>query len=68
MLQPDTNAISAANEASKAGPELKSMSPLSGFLVALQMAFYGGIMVALPFILYFLGQFIFPALRKKEKK
>ena len=68
MLQPDTNAISAADEASKAGPELKSMSPLSGFLVALQMAFYGGIMVALPFILYFLGQFIFPALRKKEKK
>ena len=43
------------------------MSPLSGFLVALQMAFYGGIMVALPFILYFLGQFIFPALQKREK-
>ena len=68
LLQPDTNALSAADDASKAGPELKSMSPLSGFLVALQMAFYGGIMVSLPFILYFLGQFIFPALRKKEKK
>jgi len=68
LLQPDTNALSAADDASKAGPELKSMSPLSGFLVALQMAFYGGIMLSLPFILYFLGQFIFPALRKKEKK
>ncbi|MEE2948403.1 MAG: twin-arginine translocase subunit TatC [Verrucomicrobiota bacterium] len=68
LLQPETNAVSSAAESSKAGPELKSMSPLSGFLVALQMAFYGGIMVALPFILYFLGQFIFPALRKKEKK
>lgn len=68
LLQPDTNTVSSADDSSKAGPELKSMSPLSGFLVALQMAFYGGIMVALPFILYFLGQFIFPALRKKEKK
>ena len=68
LLQPDTNSLSAADDASKAGPELKSMSPLSGFLVALQMAFYGGIMVSLPFILHFLGQFIFPALRKKEKK
>ena len=68
FLQPDTNILTSTDEAGKAGPELKSMSPLSGFLVALQMAFYGGIMVALPFILYFLGQFIFPALRKKEKK
>ena len=68
LLQPDTNILTSTDEAGKAGPELKSMSPLSGFLVALQMAFYGGIMVALPFILYFLGQFIFPALRKKEKK
>ena len=68
LLQPDTNTISAADESSKTGPELKSMSPLSGFLVALQMAFYGGIMVSLPFILYFLGLFVFPALRKKEKK
>ena len=68
LLQPDTNILTSTDDAGKAGPELKSMSPLSGFLVALQMAFYGGIMVALPFILYFLGQFIFPALRKKEKK
>ena len=68
LLQPDTNFVSVGNDAGSAGPELKSMSPLSGFLVALQMAFYGGIMVSLPFILYFLGQFIFPALRKKEKK
>ncbi len=68
LLQPETNAVFASDKSSRAGPELKSMSPLSGFLVALQMAFYGGIMVALPFILFFLGQFIFPALRQKEKK
>ncbi len=68
LLQPNTNALAATDQAAQAGPELKSMGPLSGFMVALQMAFYGGIMVSSPFVLYFLGQFIFPALRLKEKK
>ena len=68
LLQPDTNALAATDQAAQAGPELKSMGPLSGFMVALQMAFYGGIMISSPFILFFLGQFIFPALRLKEKK
>ena len=44
------------------------MGPLSAFLVALQLAFYGGIMVSSPFILFFVGQFTVPALRRKEKK
>ena len=67
LLQPSANAL-VAGDKPKAGPELKSMGPLSGFLVALQMAFYGGIMISLPFILFFLGQFTFPAMRVKEKK
>ena len=68
LLQPGTNTQAADDDLTQAGPELKSMGPLSGFLVALQMAFYGGIMISLPFILYFLGEFTFPALRKKERK
>jgi len=68
LLQPSTNALVDGDTPAQAGPELKSMGPLSGFLVALQMAFYGGIMISLPFILFFLGQFTFPALRMKEKK
>ena len=68
LLQPSTKTQAAGRESTQAGPELKSMGPLSGFLVALQMAFYGGIMISLPFILFFLGQFTFPALRRKEKK
>jgi len=68
LLQPSTKTQAAGSESTQAGPELKSMGPLSGFLVALQMAFYGGIMISLPFILFFLGQFTFPALRRKEKK
>ena len=51
-----------------AGPELKAYGPLNSFMVALQMAFYGGLGVASPFVLFFAGQFIVPALRRKEKK
>jgi sec-independent protein translocase protein TatC len=68
LLQPGTNTQAADDDLTQAGPELKSMGPLSGFLVALQMAFYGGIMISLPFILFFIGQFTFPALRAKERK
>ncbi|MBC8243767.1 MAG: twin-arginine translocase subunit TatC [Verrucomicrobia bacterium] len=68
LLKPDTNTVANSNIATRAGPELKAMGPLSAFLVALQLAFYGGIMVSSPFILFFVGQFTIPALRKKEKK
>ncbi len=38
LLQPETNSVSASDKSSRAGPELKSMSPLSGFLDALLLA------------------------------
>ena len=68
LLQPDTNVLASSDTSTRAGPELKAMGPLSAFLVALQLAFYGGIMVSSPFILFFVGQFTVPALRRKEKK
>ena len=68
LLQPDTNTVADYDTSPGEGPELKAMGPLSGFLVALKLAFYGGIMLSSPFILFFIGQFTIPALRKKEKK
>ncbi|MCL5098253.1 MAG: twin-arginine translocase subunit TatC [Candidatus Omnitrophica bacterium] len=43
-------------------------SPTGGFMVAFQLAIYGGIVLASPFILYYVGLFIMPALKRKEKK
>jgi sec-independent protein translocase protein TatC len=48
--------------------ELINLSPVGGFLVALQVALYGGAVLAAPFILYFILAFIFPALRMREQK
>ena len=48
--------------------DLVNLTPAGGFFVAFQVAFYGGAVMAAPFILYFLASFIFPALRLKERK
>ncbi len=45
-----------------------ALSPLQPFSVQLQIAGYGGIIVALPVILYQLGRFVLPGLYKHEKK
>jgi sec-independent protein translocase protein TatC len=47
---------------------LKNYSPISAFMVVIKLALYGGLVIALPFILYFIGQFVLPALKLKEKE
>jgi sec-independent protein translocase protein TatC len=46
---------------------LLNLSPAGGFMVAFQLAIYGGIVLVSPLLLYFIGQFILPALKLKEK-
>ena len=50
------------------GVNLVNLGPASAFMMAFQMAIYGGIALASPFLFYFIGQFVFPALKMKEKK
>ncbi len=50
------------------GVDLVNLGPASAFMLAFQMAIYGGIALASPFLFYFIGQFVFPALKMKEKK
>jgi sec-independent protein translocase protein TatC len=47
---------------------LDTLGPLGGMKIAVDIALYGGIALAVPFILYFVGQFILPALKRHEKK
>ena len=57
-----------AVSAQKLKIELINLSPAGGFIVAFQVALYGGTVMASPFILYFILSFVFPALRMKEQK
>jgi len=58
---------SIAARAQRVHVELLNMSPASGFFVAFQVAFYGGMVLASPFIFFFVAAFVFPALRMKER-
>ena len=58
----------AAQRARHMNVELINLSPVGGFVVAFQVAFYGGMVLAGPFIFYFIASFVFPALKLDERK
>jgi len=44
------------------------MNPLDPVTVTFQTALFGGIIIALPFMLFFIGQYVLPALSLKERR
>lgn len=50
------------------GPSLNAFSPTEGISVRIRVGMYGGIIVALPVILWQVWRFVVPALEAKEKK
>jgi len=50
------------------GTDLVYLDPASPFLSSLHLAFYAGLLLAAPFLFYFIAQFVLPALKVKEKK
>ena len=65
MLSPDP--ATDPSLANKLNIPLVNQTPVGGFFVALQVAMYVGMVLAAPFIFYFIAGFIFPALRLTEK-
>jgi sec-independent protein translocase protein TatC len=63
----DTNR-ELAERAQHLGISLINLSPASGFFVAFQVALYAGMVLASPFIFYYIAAFVFPALKMKERK
>ncbi len=52
----------------ESGPKLVFMDPSGPFISSLHIAFFGGLLLASPFVIYFLGEFVMPALKMIEKK
>jgi sec-independent protein translocase protein TatC len=48
--------------------DLINLGPTSSFIVVTKVAIYGGIVLASPFVFYFIACFVFPALKMREKK
>jgi sec-independent protein translocase protein TatC len=51
-------------------PDIKLITTTitGGFVASLELAFFGGIVLSLPFLIYYLASFILPALTRQEKK
>ncbi len=47
---------------------MSSFKPTETFMLTMKLAFFAGIVLAFPFILYFLLQFILPGLKPEERK
>ncbi len=47
---------------------LRTDTVVASFMISFKLAFYAGIAIGLPFILYFIADFVLPALTKKEKR
>ncbi|HEU6447342.1 MAG TPA: twin-arginine translocase subunit TatC [Verrucomicrobiae bacterium] len=58
----------AISRAQRMNIDLINLSPAAGFFVAFQVAFYAGMVLAAPFIFYFIAAFVFPALKFHERK
>jgi sec-independent protein translocase protein TatC len=48
--------------------DITPFSPAGAFVVATKVAIYAGVVLSSPFIFYFIAQFVFPALKMREKK
>src|SRR5271154_2612197 len=59
---------SAVADAQRLHIDLINLSPAGGFFVAFQVALYGGMVLASPFIFYFVMAFVYPALKMREQK
>ncbi len=66
-IQPFTDEARLASVRPR-GTLLRTLSPVGGFWVAFQVALYGGIVLAAPYLIYVIGGFVLPALKLKEKK
>jgi sec-independent protein translocase protein TatC len=48
--------------------ELITTSPVEGFLQVVKVIFAGGVLISLPFLIFFIAQFVLPGLKPKERK
>ncbi len=63
---PDPNPPAIAQQAMHV--DLAVISPAEAFTVAIQIAIYGGFTVSAPFLIFFIAQFVLPALHQHEKR
>lgn len=60
--------VDAATMAQHMNTTISALGPAKAFLIGFHVAIYAGIALASPFVFFFIGQFVLPALKIREKK
>jgi sec-independent protein translocase protein TatC len=60
--------LDAAAMAEHMKTTITALGPAKAFLIGFHVAIYAGLAMASPFVFFFIGQFVLPALRIREKK
>ncbi|MDA0766998.1 MAG: twin-arginine translocase subunit TatC [Verrucomicrobia bacterium] len=47
---------------------MQALNPTEGFMLSIKLAFFAGIVISFPFLLFFLLQFTLPGLHEKERR
>lgn len=48
--------------------EMSTLTPTEGFMLSMKLAFFAGVVISFPLLLYFILLFILPGLKKEEKR
>ncbi len=68
FLEPRVDKNPPPDALAASATDLMYIDPAAPFISSLHLAFFGGILLTAPFIFYFVGEFVSPALKIKEKK
>ena len=47
---------------------MQALKPTEGFMLSIKLAFFAGIVISFPFLLYFILQFVLPGMHDAERK
>ena len=68
FFEPRVDKNPAPDALAASATDLMYIDPAAPFISSLHLALFGGILLTAPFIFYFVGEFVLPALKIKEKK
>ena len=68
FLEPRVDRNPSPDALAASATDLMYIDPAAPFMSSLHLAFFAGILLAAPFIFYFVGEFVMPALKIKERK
>lgn len=67
-LMDEENRPNSSTDAQGKVVRMQALNPTEGFMLSIKLAFFAGVIISFPFLLYFILQFVLPGLKENEKR